>query len=160
MITEVDLKVKSIDPGIRVWEVGECHQNLMFPRPREPLNVKWDNDSEHYLVHRTMSIVLIFGGIELRAYTLSHSTSPFFFWWVFLRCGLSNYLARLASNLNPPDLRLLVARIAGMSYLVPTLFFFCHYHWWWNQQPHSTIVRRALMKETVKFLAESLRHQA
>jgi hypothetical protein len=40
MITEVDLKVKSIDPGIRVWEVGECHQNLMFPRPREPLNVK------------------------------------------------------------------------------------------------------------------------
>jgi hypothetical protein len=38
---------------------------------------------------------------ELRAYTLSHSTSP------FLREGLTNYLPRLALNLGPPDLCLL-----------------------------------------------------
>jgi hypothetical protein len=30
--------------------------------------------------------------LELRAFTLSHSTSPFFLWRVFLRLGLSNYL--------------------------------------------------------------------
>jgi hypothetical protein len=30
-----------------------------------------------------------------------------FLWWVFSRWGLENYLPRLASNLNPPDLCLL-----------------------------------------------------
>jgi hypothetical protein len=43
-------------------------------------------------------------GLELRAYTLSHSTSPFF-------CdgclGRANYLPRLALNFDPPDLCLL-----------------------------------------------------
>jgi hypothetical protein len=37
-------------------------------------------------------------GLELRAYTLSHSTSPFV---------LGNYLPWLASNHDPPDLCLL-----------------------------------------------------
>jgi hypothetical protein len=44
-------------------------------------------------------------GLKLRAYTLSHSTSPFFcdglFNWVL------NYLPQLASNHDPPDLCLL-----------------------------------------------------
>jgi hypothetical protein len=40
-------------------------------------------------------------GFELRADTLSHSTSP------FSRQSLKNCLPRLASNCNPPDLYLL-----------------------------------------------------
>jgi hypothetical protein len=44
-------------------------------------------------------------GFELRAFTLSHSASPFLC-WVFLRYGLENYLPRLALNHNP-DLCLL-----------------------------------------------------
>jgi hypothetical protein len=44
-------------------------------------------------------------GFELRTNALSHSTSPFIcVGFVFLRYGLSNYLPRLASNHNPPDL--------------------------------------------------------
>jgi hypothetical protein len=45
-------------------------------------------------------------GFELRPYTLSHSTSPFFVKG-FLRSGLANYLPGLALNLDPPDLCLL-----------------------------------------------------
>jgi hypothetical protein len=53
-------------------------------------------------------------GFERRAFTLarkafyhlSYSTSPFLC-WVFLRYSLKNYLPRLASNPNPPDLCLL-----------------------------------------------------
>jgi hypothetical protein len=40
--------------------------------------------------------------LELRAYTLSHSTSPFL-WWASWS-GLSNYLSGLPSNCSPPDL--------------------------------------------------------
>jgi hypothetical protein len=36
-------------------------------------------------------------GLELKAYTSSHSTSPFFVMG-FLRYGLTNYLLGLASN--------------------------------------------------------------
>jgi hypothetical protein len=43
-------------------------------------------------------------GLELRAYTLSHSTSLFV--KGFLELG-SHYLPRLALNRNPPDLCLL-----------------------------------------------------
>jgi hypothetical protein len=43
---------------------------------------------------------------ELRAYTLSHSTSPFFVKGI-LRWGLVNYLPGLALNRDPPDLCLL-----------------------------------------------------
>jgi hypothetical protein len=42
-------------------------------------------------------------GLELRAYTLNHSTSHFL-WWFFSRQGLTNYLPRLASNVNPPHI--------------------------------------------------------
>jgi hypothetical protein len=45
-------------------------------------------------------------GLELRAFTLSHSTSPIFVKG-FLRQGLENYLLWLASNHDPPDLCLL-----------------------------------------------------
>jgi hypothetical protein len=37
---------------------------------------------------------------------LSHSTSPFFLWWVFWD-RVSRTLPRLATNINPPDLCLL-----------------------------------------------------
>jgi hypothetical protein len=43
-------------------------------------------------------------GFELRAYTLTHSTSPFF---VVGFVGLTNYLLGLALNLDPTDLCLL-----------------------------------------------------
>jgi hypothetical protein len=45
-------------------------------------------------------------GLELRTFTLSHSTSPIFVKG-FSRLGLVNYLPGLASNLDPPDLCLL-----------------------------------------------------
>jgi hypothetical protein len=35
-------------------------------------------------------------GLEFRAYTLSHSTSPFFVIFFFFRYGLTNYLPVLA----------------------------------------------------------------
>jgi hypothetical protein len=43
---------------------------------------------------------------ELRAYILSHSTSPFVCWG-FFEIGLTNYLTRLALSQDPPDLCLL-----------------------------------------------------
>jgi hypothetical protein len=45
-------------------------------------------------------------GFELRAYTLSHSTSPFCD-DSFLRYGLMNYMPGLSSNCDPPHLCLL-----------------------------------------------------
>jgi hypothetical protein len=42
-------------------------------------------------------------GLELRAFTLSHSTSPTFVKG-FSRQGLVNYLPGLALNHDPPDL--------------------------------------------------------
>jgi hypothetical protein len=45
-------------------------------------------------------------GFELRAYTLSHSTSPFFVKGIF-KIGSLKLLPGLASNHNPPDLCLL-----------------------------------------------------
>jgi hypothetical protein len=45
-------------------------------------------------------------GLELRAFTLSHPTSPIFVKG-FLRQGLENYFPGLASNYDPPDLCLL-----------------------------------------------------
>jgi hypothetical protein len=44
-------------------------------------------------------------GLELRAFTLSHSTSPIV--GGGYKQGLTNYLPRLVSNHNPPDLCLL-----------------------------------------------------
>jgi hypothetical protein len=46
-------------------------------------------------------------GFKLRAYTLSHSTSPFL-WWVFFWNRVSwTICPGLASNCDPPDLSLL-----------------------------------------------------
>jgi hypothetical protein len=45
-------------------------------------------------------------GLELGAYTLSHSVRPLLY-WIFLRKGLVKYLPRIASNLNPPELCLI-----------------------------------------------------
>jgi hypothetical protein len=59
-------------------------------------------------------------GFELRAYTLSHSTSPFFVKG-FSRWGLSNYLPGLASNLDPPDLCLLSSQDYRRESPVPSL---------------------------------------
>jgi hypothetical protein len=53
--------------------------------------------------------------------------------WLFWRWGLVNYLSGLASNLNPPNLSLLVAGITGVSHWYPALHhFYCsnssYYH--------------------------------
>jgi hypothetical protein len=45
-------------------------------------------------------------GFELRAYTLSHSTSPFFF-IISFKIESHELFAQLASNHDPPDLCLL-----------------------------------------------------
>jgi hypothetical protein len=50
-------------------------------------------------------------GFELRAYTLSHSTSTFL-WWVFW----DRVSRTICPGWDPPDLCLLVARITGVSY--------------------------------------------
>jgi hypothetical protein len=47
------------------------------------------------------------GGAEAGGLPLEPLNQPFFFRWVFSRWGLVNYLPRLASNPNPPDLCLL-----------------------------------------------------
>jgi hypothetical protein len=46
-------------------------------------------------------------GLELRAFTLSHSTSPIFVKVYFRDRILQNYLPRLTSNHDAPDLCLL-----------------------------------------------------
>jgi hypothetical protein len=46
-------------------------------------------------------------GLELRAYTFSHSTHTPFFMKDFFRDRVLNYLSGLASNCDPPDLCLL-----------------------------------------------------
>jgi hypothetical protein len=55
---------------------------------------------------KTFFFFLVVLGLELRTFTLSHSTSPIFVKG-FSRQGLANYLLRLASNCDPPDLCLL-----------------------------------------------------
>jgi hypothetical protein len=53
-----------------------------------------------------MFVVCCGMGLELRGFTLSHSTSPIFVKG-FSRKGLENYLPRLAANCDPPDFYLL-----------------------------------------------------
>jgi hypothetical protein len=60
-------------------------------------------------------------GRELRAFTLSHSTRPFFEGF-FSRLGLANYLSRLASNCDPPDLCLLSSWDYRCELSVPGLY--------------------------------------
>jgi hypothetical protein len=54
----------------------------------------------------TISGIFVVLGLELRPFTLSHSTSPIFC-DRFFRDSLMNYLPGLASNCNAPDLCLL-----------------------------------------------------
>jgi hypothetical protein len=54
--------------------------------------------------------------LELRAYTLSHSTNPFLWRFFFSRYGLTELFTWAASNRHPPDLCLLSARITGISH--------------------------------------------
>jgi hypothetical protein len=65
-------------------------------------------------------------GLELRTFTLSHSTSPFL-WKVFQDRVSWKYLPRPASNRYPPDLSSWVARIIGMSHWCLTSL--CSYRW-------------------------------
>jgi hypothetical protein len=65
--------------------------------------------------------------LELKASTLSHSTSPFFF-IIFLKYGLTNYLPGLALNHDPPDLCL---EITNMSHWHQDLFFFLFFFFWY-----------------------------
>jgi hypothetical protein len=46
-------------------------------------------------------------GLELKAFTLSHSNSPIFVMGFFEIGSLANYLPRLASNCDLPNLCLL-----------------------------------------------------
>jgi hypothetical protein len=48
-------------------------------------------------------------------YHLTYSVSPVFLCWILSRYGLANYLPRLASNSDPPDLCLPVVQITSMS---------------------------------------------
>jgi hypothetical protein len=64
------------------------------------------------IIGRTICLLCVCGmGFELRAYTLSHSTSPFmifiYLFIYFWRLGFLNYLPGLASHCDPPDLCLL-----------------------------------------------------
>jgi hypothetical protein len=54
-----------------------------------------------YVIIRLILSFFVELGLELRVYTFSYSTNPF-----FLK-GLDNYLPGLALNCNPPDLCLL-----------------------------------------------------
>jgi hypothetical protein len=58
-------------------------------------------------------------GLELRAYTLSHSTSPFLV-VVFSRQGLANYLLGWLRNTILVISASCVSRIIGVSYQHPT----------------------------------------
>jgi hypothetical protein len=57
------------------------------------------------LAHFFFFLVVVLG-LELGAFTLSHSTSPIFV-KNFLRSSLLNFLPGLASKCDPPDLCLL-----------------------------------------------------
>jgi hypothetical protein len=67
-----------------------------------------ESSTEQKRDHFTSQFRLFFAvlRLELRAYTLSHSASPFFV-MSFFREGLSDYLPGLALNHNPLNLCLL-----------------------------------------------------
>jgi hypothetical protein len=58
------------------------------------------------LINLSLSFFFLILGLELRAFTLSHSTHPIFVKG-FSRQGLLSYLPRLALNCSSPDLCLL-----------------------------------------------------
>jgi hypothetical protein len=59
-----------------------------------------------YMLRNCLFFFFAVLGLEIRAYILSHSTSPFFVMG-FFEIGSWNYLPGLASNRDPPDLCLL-----------------------------------------------------
>jgi hypothetical protein len=66
--------------------------------------IKWDNVfNESTAFGNLLLLFFVVLGLELRAFTLSCSTSPIFVMG-FLRQGLANYLPGLALNRDPPDL--------------------------------------------------------
>jgi hypothetical protein len=62
-------------------------------------------------------------GFELRAYTLSNSTSPIFVKGIFELGSLLNYLPGLASNRDPPDLCLLSSWDYRREHAVSSQYF-------------------------------------
>jgi hypothetical protein len=62
-------------------------------------------------------------GFELRAYTLSHSASPFLM-MTFFEIGFLELFAWLALNRNPPDLCLLSSQDYRCEPLAEKFFFF------------------------------------
>jgi hypothetical protein len=54
---------------------------------------------KHYFYAAKSPSFFVALGLELRAYTFSHSTSPFSDFLFFLSSGLANYFPRLASIL-------------------------------------------------------------
>jgi hypothetical protein len=52
---------------------------------------------------------------EPRAYTLSHSTSPFM-WWIFFKIGSHDLFAQVIFKPQSSDLFLLRVRIIGVSH--------------------------------------------
>jgi hypothetical protein len=81
--------------------------NIAYKYTVSPLMTKHTGTSLQLKGKNTFFFSFVVLELELRAFTLSHLTSPFLCVRVFSRQGLMNYLSRLASNLYPPDLCLL-----------------------------------------------------
>jgi hypothetical protein len=79
----------------RQQKVIERH---LFNTNSTKVNAEYRNNFHHAFLSFFFFAVLEF---ELRAYTLSHSTNLFF------KIGFINFLPRLASNHDPPDICLL-----------------------------------------------------
>jgi hypothetical protein len=92
---------KCIGGGGQSWGVlGECRIERRWVRSALQ-SVMWAPcDRQVFESGCPVSFSFCGTGLELRAYTLSHSASPFFVWWVFFKIG-SWELFGLASNHNP-----------------------------------------------------------
>jgi hypothetical protein len=95
----------------RAWAWTLCWEGWTFRFVTDLFKIsfipilKFYNFLEKFPFHPGLKIYLFFAVLrfDLRAYTLSHSTSPFLC-WLFLRWGgLMNYLPRLALNRDPID---------------------------------------------------------
>jgi hypothetical protein len=89
-------------PGVSCWRAVLLICTLSLARIG--VYKLWIPDFSVYSCPWVHSFILFFFavlGLELRPYTLSHSTKPFFLWWVFLIKGLANCLPGLTSNYSP-----------------------------------------------------------
>jgi hypothetical protein len=77
--------------------------------------------SPSFLLETTFFFFFLVLEFELRAYTLSHSTSPFFFFFVmgFFKIGSVNYLPKLPFNVILLISASSVAGITGVSHWHP-----------------------------------------